>query len=309
MTENMRTFLSNQTNVLSAVTSKPQQINAAAPSANPTTVPEYSSEIADYFLDMERVLYAERTYMEYQPEVTDKMRKILVDWLGDVIGEFKHHPETYFLAIDIIDRFLCKKHIPRSKLQLVGITAVLIAAKHEEVWPPTVNDCVVVTANTYTNSDVIDMEREIATTLHFQFTVPTIYPLACRFMDIAFLPSVSRDAVSLFLESSAHCYPLLHYLPSRIAAAAFVLGNILIFVANNRVEGGISLKQFWNYDMTLTSRGITVDELRPIIVELLQFTQKLCSSSSKLQAVRRKYLSHKYHSVASIEFPSVSQLC
>ncbi|EPY40044.1 cyclin A [Angomonas deanei] len=302
--EYQRAFLSNQTNIVPQPRWKPRPPTAAAVPVTSQII-EYSSEISEYFLDEERALYSSRMYMDQQPEITDRMRKILVDWLADVITEYKLHPETYFLAIDIIDRYLCSHRIPRSQLQLVGITSILIAAKHEEVWPPTVNDCVVVTANTYHARDVIDMEREIATSLRFKFTVPTIYPLACRFIEIAAPPAVVKDAIFLLLESAVHCYPLLRYLPSRIAATAFVLGSILFFFNSNQYSGSsISISQFWTNELVSATRGLTADEIKPILDELLIFSQKMCSSASKLQAIRRKYLSPKFHSVSALDFPS-----
>ena len=77
-------------------------------------------------------------YMDSQPEINDKMRAILVDWLIDVHRKFELSPETLFLTINIIDRFLAVKTVPRRELQLVGISAMLMASKYEEIWPPEV---------------------------------------------------------------------------------------------------------------------------------------------------------------------------
>ncbi len=45
-----------------------------------------------------------------------------------VAEEYKLRPETLFIAVNYIDRFLAKSPVQRGKLQLVGITAMLIAA-------------------------------------------------------------------------------------------------------------------------------------------------------------------------------------
>lgn len=58
------------------------------------------------------------------------MRGILIDWLSDLHLKFKMFPETIFTIVNIIDRYLSKKSIPKSKLQLVGISALFIAAKY-----------------------------------------------------------------------------------------------------------------------------------------------------------------------------------
>lgn len=296
-----RVPFSNQTNTVRETFHKLTPHPPTPRPSEPSFVSEYGSEILAYFLEVERVTYGERLYMDRQSEVTDRMRKILIDWLIDVIAEFKLHPETFFLAVDIVDRFLLFYSIPRTKLQLVGVTAVLIAAKHEEVWPPTVNDCVAVTANTYTAAEVIDMEFDIVTALRFKFTVPTTYPIACRLWDGCHAPPQVRHAALLFLESAAHCYPLLQFLPSRIAAAAVLTG--LFLIRYNKSQETTSLHRLWEVEMSSSAQGVRLEELYPVIEQLLPFTQRLCSGSSRLQAVRRKYSAREYDSVATLQFP------
>ncbi|KAK7200306.1 cyclin [Novymonas esmeraldas] len=293
---------SNQTNVVRDPIRK-AVLQPLVPRANePPFVAEYGSEILAHFLEVERVMYKERMYMERQSEVTDRMRKILIDWMIDVIAEFKLHPETFFLAVDVIDRFLFFYSIPRTKLQLLGVTAVLIAAKHEEVWPPTVNDCVAVTANTYTAGEVVDMEFDVVTALRFKFTVPTTYPIASRLLDSCRMAQPVRHAAFLFLESAAHCYPLLQFLPSRVAAAAVLLG--LLLIRHSKSTEAIELQQLWEVEVAPFVHGIRIAELLPVVDQLLPFTQRLCCGSSRLQAVRRKYSSREYDSVGTLPFPS-----
>ncbi|KAK9266076.1 hypothetical protein L1049_003538 [Liquidambar formosana] len=72
--------------------------------------------------------------MDTQPEINEKMRAILVDWLIEVHNKFELMPETLYLTINIVDRFLSVKTVPRRELQLVGISAMLMASKYEEIW-------------------------------------------------------------------------------------------------------------------------------------------------------------------------------
>ena len=55
-------------------------------------------------------------YMQVQTDINEKMRAILVDWLIDVHHKFKLLPETLFLTVNIIDRYLAKHAIHRTKL-------------------------------------------------------------------------------------------------------------------------------------------------------------------------------------------------
>lgn len=77
-------------------------------------------------------------YMASQPEINEQMRAILVDWLIEVHYKFELNPETLYLTINIVDRFLSVKKVQRRELQLLGIGALLVASKYEEIWAPLV---------------------------------------------------------------------------------------------------------------------------------------------------------------------------
>lgn len=81
-------------------------------------------------------------YMRKQPDINDSMRTILVDWLVEVSEEYRLNGETLYLAVNYIDRFLSFMSVVRAKLQLVGATAILLAAKFEEIYPPEVSEFV-----------------------------------------------------------------------------------------------------------------------------------------------------------------------
>ena len=76
--------------------------------------------------------------MDNQKELKWKMRAILVDWIIEVHTKFRLLPETLFLAVNIIDRFLSLRVVSLVKLQLVGVTALFIASKFEEVMSPSI---------------------------------------------------------------------------------------------------------------------------------------------------------------------------
>lgn len=79
-----------------------------------------------------------RNYMDSQPEINARMRSILIDWLTEVHSKFELMPETLYLTINIVDRYLSRTFVSRRELQLVGISSMLIACKYEEIWAPQV---------------------------------------------------------------------------------------------------------------------------------------------------------------------------
>lgn len=76
--------------------------------------------------------------MDSQVEINAKMRAILTDWLIEVHHKFELQPETLYLTFYIIDRYLSMEIVRRRELQLVGVSAMLIACKYEEIWAPEV---------------------------------------------------------------------------------------------------------------------------------------------------------------------------
>jgi cyclin-A len=93
-------------------------------------------------------------YMRRQRDITNSMRTILVDWLVEVAEEYRLSTGTLFTAVSYIDRFLSEMSVQRGKLQLVGVTCMLLAAKYEEIYPPGLEEFVYITDNTYSREQV-----------------------------------------------------------------------------------------------------------------------------------------------------------
>merc|ERR1719375_1600543 len=100
------------------------------------------------------------------------MRSILVDWLVDVSGKYKLSPDSLFLAVHLVDLYLEIQSTSRKELQLVGVAALLIAAKFEEVYPPQVKDFVHITDQAFSAAEVMAMEGRILRTLQFKICRP-----------------------------------------------------------------------------------------------------------------------------------------
>jgi cyclin A len=93
--------------------------------------------------------------MRKQPDINNSMRAILVDWLVEVGEEYKLLPQTLYLTVSYIDRFLSAMSVLRGKLQLVGTACMLLASKFEEIYPPEVSEFVYITDDTYTSKQVL----------------------------------------------------------------------------------------------------------------------------------------------------------
>lgn len=132
---------------------------------------EYIDDILSYGKSMASAFLPTCDYMALvQKDVNEKMRMILLDWLVDVHLKFKMRPETLFLTVNLVDRFLSLVNISRGKLQLLGVSAMFIASKYEEIYPPSLKDFVYLTDNAYKKEDVLRMENEILCKLEFNLT-------------------------------------------------------------------------------------------------------------------------------------------
>jgi hypothetical protein len=151
------------------------------------------------------------------------MRAILVDWLVEVHMKFRLVTETLYLCVNILDRYLSLVDVERSRLQLVGVTALFIAAKYEEIYPPEVRDCVYITDRGFTRQEVLNMENEILSKLHFKMSVPTGHPFIKRFLFITNATKMMNYAAHYYMERVLQEHELLAYPPSIVAAAAVCL--------------------------------------------------------------------------------------
>lgn len=263
---------------------------------NPQLVSYYAKDIYQYLRQLEKTYAVRQHYMDGYT-IRPTMRTILVDWLVDVHGRFKMLQETLYLTIAVMDSFLqADPTINRRELQLVGLTAMLIAAKFEETWAPEVNDFVYMSDKAYTSKDVLNMECRMLRKLNFALGRPL--PLhflrrntqaASQILDQV---DVLHHTLSKYLmELTLPEYGFCHYLPSELAAAALCLSLRILD------ENDTDPSKLWNHSMVFYS-GYSYEYLEPLM-------EKLCSliasaDASKFQAVRKKYACSKLYNISTI---------
>lgn len=101
------------------------------------------------------------------PELTMRMRSILVAWMLEVSLSYKLSFSTFMAATEYLDRYLSINTSDRKQFQLVGATALLVASKMVEIYSPDVKDFVYLCDNAYTADDMLNMERALVTALGF----------------------------------------------------------------------------------------------------------------------------------------------
>jgi cyclin B len=250
---------------------------------------EYASEIYALLFRDEAAILPRANYMDSQTDINGKMRAILIDWLIEVHMKYRLRSETLFLTVNLIDRYLSRTRVMRKKLQLVGVVAMFIASKFEEINPPEIKDFVHITDNAYTKEDVLVMECTMLTTLNFQIVVPTAAQFLDRLQKVNRCDDQHRELAAYLIDLSLLEMRMLRYSPSHIVSAALLLSNVLL-----------GKRQAWAQSMVQHSH-YSEQALVACTEELREFFE--AAPKSQLQAVRKKFSQPQRHNVARMTFP------
>jgi cyclin B len=255
--------------------------------ANSTqAVAEYAADICTNLRELEADLPKLDGYMERQPDVNEKMRQILVDWLVEVHLKFKLGSETLFLTVRLLDRYLAVKTVKRSKLQLVGVTCMLLAAKFEEIYAPEVRDFVNITDKAYSKAEILDTEVCILNALQFRIQTVSPYFFLCRFLGVMKYGKTHTFLAQYILELTLVDYRMLKYSPTHLASSAALLANKIMRISPP-----------WPGTLTKHTRN-TEASLKTCAKEMCALLQG--AEKSSLQALRKKFSSDKYGGVAKL---------
>lgn len=194
---------------------------------DPLMVSEYVNEIFDYMKELEISTMANHSYMDNQPELEWKMRGILVDWLLEVHTRFRLLPETLFLAVNIIDRFLSCKVVQLDRLQLVGVTAMFIASKYEEVLSPHVQNFRHVADDGFTEEEILQAEKFVLQALDYDLSYPNPMNFLRRISKADNYDVQTRTFGKYLLEISCLDHRFIEYPPSHVSAAAMYLARLV----------------------------------------------------------------------------------
>ena len=142
--------------------------------SNSSFIPmEYMNEIWESFIEKEYFnIYSYDSILEKQTDIKEQMRCILIDWLISLQNKFFKNIKTLFLTVNLIDRYLSQKQIFRTHFQLLGVTALFIACKYEEMYMNNINDFVDITAKAFDKYEILKMESELIDLVDFNLDLP-----------------------------------------------------------------------------------------------------------------------------------------
>ncbi|XWS15157.1 hypothetical protein CRYUN_Cryun35bG0070200 [Craigia yunnanensis] len=234
-----------------------------------------------------------------QKDISVSMRAILINWLVQVVEEYRLVPETLYLTVNYIDRYLSGNSINRQQLQLLGVACMMIAVKYEEICAPKAEEFCYLTGNSHCKNEILQMESAVLNYLKFEMTVPTAKLFLRQFVHAAQMinqvESLQFECLANYIaELSLLEYIMLHYAPSLIAASAVFLAKFILSPSRKPWDSVLG-----HYTLYQPSD----------LYECVKALHRLCLTGGRpnLSAVKEKYSQHKYKFVAEKDCPSIPE--
>nr|KAF6435158.1 cyclin B3 [Rousettus aegyptiacus] len=232
---------------------------------------------------------SEKRGENYQAKITPsspqrllKKRSALED-LTNMTFEVSH--KTLYLAVKLVDHYLMKVICKRDKLQLLGSTAFLIAAKFEEPYPPCLDEFLYICDDMYQRDEMLAMEISILQTLKFDINIPTAYHFLRRYA-MCIHASMKTLTLSRFIcEMTLLEYDYIQERASKLAAGSFLLA--------------LYMQKLGHWAPTLEYySGYKTSDIHPLVKQLnILLTLRSCN---RFKTVLSKYSQEVFFEVTKI---------
>ena len=251
---------------------------------------EYLEEIYMNLLleERESTIKPKFGYMANQPEINEIMRAILIDWIIDVHLRFNLRQDTLFMTIWLIDAYLSFALVQRDKLQLLGITCLLISGKAHEIYYPQHNKLLEMTDNAYIKEEMLTMENEILKKLNFFIVCPNpidFYNILSKMFNFE---KKQYYLGNYFIEAALINYPILKYSSSVIASSCAYL-----VMKYYKINGYQKL-----YNNFIVNEKCPEDVIKDAAKEIYFLVGNL--SKSKFKSVKKKFSLTQFENVSEI---------
>ncbi|EGR29502.1 n-terminal domain protein [Ichthyophthirius multifiliis] len=256
---------------------------------NPQQVLEYRSEIIQNLYKKETEIIIFNSYFSFQYDITDCMRTILIDWLVLVNFKFNLLPETLYLTVHIIDKYLSRKQIQRQKLQLLGISALFIACKYEEIYPPSLQDICNSIKGIFYKGQILQMEGDIIQSLNFEITFPSIFRFCEYFCCFFNFQDQEKFLAFYFCELAL----------LEIAFQQF-RGSVVGFSACFLSLKILKNECLWNFSGNMEiHEELNEDRVRCCVKQIVQLERKI-EDNFQYQNIKKKYSQNQFLCVGQI---------
>uniref|UniRef100_A0A0D9Y5P6 Uncharacterized protein n=1 Tax=Oryza glumipatula TaxID=40148 RepID=A0A0D9Y5P6_9ORYZ len=247
-----------------------------------------ASDIYTHLREAETRKRPSTDFMEtIQKDVNPSMRAILIDWLVEVAEEYRLVPDTLYLTVNYIDRYLSGNEINRQRLQLLGVACMLIAAKYEEICAPQVEEFCYITDNTYFRDECWNESNSNNSLIAYNRRFVRVAQVSDELF-IVQDPALHLEFLANYVaELSLLEYNLLSYPPSLVAASAIFLAKFILQPT----------KHPWNSTLAHYTQYKS-SELSDCVKALHRLFS--VGPGSNLPAIREKYTQHKILHAADV---------
>jgi len=253
---------------------------------DPLLAPWYTEEIFRVYQRNENAFHVAEDYLEcMERDINAQMRGILIDWIVEVGEMYNLQDQTIYLCTNYLDRYVAKHIVPRSNLQLVGVTCLQIAAKFTEVHCPTGEQFSYISVTPV--EDIMRMERKIIDALDYRLCVVSALDFCMHFARECGATPIATQLAKYFLELTLQDYGFLSFSASTVAATAVKIA----LWHNDGVAWSSAMAASCKHD----SEGLRrcSEAMKRLLVSLHEST---------LPAVKEKYSHSKYLRVSQASF-------
>ncbi|KAH9499739.1 G1/S-specific cyclin-E1 [Bulinus truncatus] len=248
-------------------TTSPNALRSPLPSFNWAD----SEDVWKNMIKKEQTFQRDSGLFENHPELQPRMRSILLDWLSEVCEVYRLHKETFTLAIDFIDRYLSvTRNIPKTQLQLLGISALFVAAKLEEIYPPKLSEFAYVTDSACSEQEIIRQEMILVKALKWNLSPMTTNAWLGVYLQVANIDHIADQELGfVFPQYSTHAYIQI----SRLCDLSLMDVGSLNF--RYSVIAASALYHHTNEDLVMEVSGYNWADLYPCIKWMAPFAKAI----------------------------------
>ena len=158
---------------------------------------DYSNSIIKTLLEDEKI---NENFLNNH-KITERMRTRMADWMIEVLSNYHCDEATYFESINIMDRYFKECEIRNqilqpSELHLIGVTAMFIASKYQDIYPlrlKIVQDKIA--HNKLSCQEIKDKEDEITRYLNYNIGLPTMWDFINIFIEEIFYINCNKHHI------------------------------------------------------------------------------------------------------------------
>ena len=260
---------------------------------NPQNVDEYLCEIIKHieYTQYENILnYSKENIFTMQDtkSINEKTRKNLIETIIYHCDMLKLNPDTAFLAVNIMDRYINKTKIKNyNEYELICLSSFFIASKYEDIYSPDAETLTKKFEYKFYYEDILDKEKEILISLDYCLLYISSYKILNLLYHISGIQNINiLNFANMVLELSLTDINMMKYSQIKRAIGCFIFAKQIC----GKHSGNKFIKLIFSYDD---------NEIDKIIKKLFIILKDVTSLKNE-NLIAKKYKSNKFNAIYSV---------